>query len=64
MRPKAKGTIGKDCCRWCGKKLSYWLDKDHGKKGYYGVPVFCTVRCGWQYAIGQYGWRIVQEGEK
>jgi len=37
-------------CRYCTVTLRPWLLKDKGRYGYNGDGLFCTLRCGYQWA--------------
>ncbi|ANS02871.1 hypothetical protein [uncultured Mediterranean phage uvDeep-CGR0-AD1-C239] len=45
-------------CEWCGNRLPHQTEpysKKDGGYGYAGNGYFCSLRCGFQYAIGEYG---------
>lgn len=46
------------CCQQCGRLLSIWYDHFQGGfkravgRGYQGNGRFCTIRCGYYWALG------------
>jgi hypothetical protein len=37
-------------CRYCRKPLNLWISGD-GTRGYNGDGIFCTLRCGYRWAL-------------
>jgi hypothetical protein len=63
---KHKRTNAPDTCLYCGDPLKVPQYAPEGSgKGYRGTGHFCTVTCGWRFALvfAESGRRLTPEGE-